>query len=80
MFTCPNCQLHTNRLVTTATGLACPICHAVNSRQGYSEAHMKHGGLNGAAKNLTRADVKHIWNRGLSADGKRVIQKQARWA
>lgn len=79
MFTCPNCQIHTVTLVTTAKGLACPICNAVN-RHGYSEAHMKHGGLTGAAKNLTRADVKHIWNRGLSADGKQVIQKERRWA
>jgi len=80
MFTCPNCQLRTTRLVTTAKGLACPICHTVSSRQGYAEAHVQHGGLTGAAKNLTRADVKHIWNRGQSADGKRVIQKEKRWA
>ena len=71
MFTCPNCKSETKTLIAGSAGIGCYLCVSRSKRDSVN-MHDK-AGCQGEAKNLTRLDKKHFFNRGLGSDGKTCV-------
>ena len=72
MFTCPKCGIETPKLIGMNGEVGCPNC-IENSFRSRTDLHQKYTLPSG--KKITKAEKRHILDRGLSSDGKTVIHK-----